>query len=214
VFADAGRDLPDIAPVVQAAAPGPHRVDVRSLPAHVYQAVVAAQDARFFAHGGYDGAAIVRAAGSDLAPTQWSRPAGGSTLTQQLAKSVLLKDEPRGVRRKIRELLLARRIEARLDKEEVLNAWLNSVYFGGGVTGLTGAAGAYFDVAPQDLTISQAAYLAGLPNAPERLRLDRAENRLEAVVTRDRIVQRMVREGYVTPVVAGRIAGESLTPVS
>jgi len=210
-FLAALNDLPDIAPVVEAAAPAAGEALTRDLPPHVYQAVLSAQDADFFAHAGYDGAAIVRAAGRNLAPSSWSRPQGAATLTQQLAKTVLLRGEPKGLRRKVREIVLARQIERRLSKEQILDAGLNAAYFGGGATGLSHAAQRYFGKSAQDLSVAEAAYLAALPNAPKRLRLDVPANHERARESRNRVLERMVLHGYLTPTAAQALTSASIS---
>lgn len=199
---EALRDLPDAAQVARLANLSSGGVTVRALPSHVYQAVLSAQDAGFFAHAGYDGTAIRRALVNDLAPSQWGRLQGGSTLTQQLAKNVLLRKEPKSLRRKFREIVLARQIERRLGKEEILDAWLNTTYFGAGAVGISQAANTYFGKPAQVLTVAEAAYLAAAPNAPERLRIDRPQNRTQARQSRDQVLENMVKHGYLAPSVA------------
>ena len=120
-------------------------------------------------------------------------------MTQQVVKVALLREEPKGLRRKFREVVVARRIEQRLSKEDILSAWLNNAYFGAGAVGISEAAQVYFGKSPQALTVAEAAYLAAAPNAPERLRIDRPENRDLARQSRDRVLRSMVRRGYLAP---------------
>ena len=141
-------------------------VSVRDLPLHTVQAVLAIEDRRFLRHRGVDPLAIARAAWHDIrvgAPEQ-----GGSTITQQLAKTAFL-DSERTLRRKLQEAAIAMWLEARLDKDEILSRYLSSIYFGDGVYGLRAAARHYFDKAPAQLDLAESALLAGLVKAPSRL---------------------------------------------
>ena len=141
-------------------------VDARLLPSHVVRAFVAIEDRRFFSHSGVDPRGIARAARANSRAGEVVE--GGSTITQQLAKGAFLSGE-RTLHRKIQEAIVALWLEARLDKHEILSRYLSSVYFGEGVYGLRGAARHYFDVAPEDLDLAQAALLAGLVKAPSAL---------------------------------------------
>jgi penicillin-binding protein 1A len=201
-----GRDLPDIAPLVASAGAAE---DPASLPPHVVQAFIAAEDRNFLSHDGYDPAAIARATGKTLAGGL-SHPQGGATLTQQLLKVTLLAGEPRSLRRKVREILLARRLEARLSKDRILGLYLARVYFGGGTHGIDAAARRYFGRAPGDLSVSQAAYLAALVDAPDARRFDRPENRQRSLQARQTVVLRMARAGFITPAVARAAVSEPL----
>jgi penicillin-binding protein 1A len=196
-----GQDLPDIAPLV-AMADG----DVRGLPPHVPQAFIAMQDQDFLTHSGYDSSAIIRATGQTLAHLEG--PKGGATLTQQLLKNTLLKDEPRSMRRKVREFILARRLEQRLTKDQILQLYLTQTYFGGGTIGIEAAANRYFQRPAGALSVAQAAYLASLVNAPDDLRFDKQANRGRAIIARDRALRRMVRAGYLTPAIEQSAARE------
>jgi penicillin-binding protein 1A len=198
---DALRGLPDASAVERLAGQG--EVAVERLPPHVYQAFLSAQDARFFRHDGVDAAALARAASANLADPG-GRMHGGSSLTQQVVKMTLLKGEKRGLRRKIREAILARRVESRLTKPQIFDLWLNHAYFGGGATGLEAAARRWFGKSANELSVAEAAYLAVVPNAPERLRLDRPGALADAQVRRDRVLIHMTREGFLTPAVADR----------
>jgi penicillin-binding protein 1A len=190
-----GWNLPDVAPLVAEAARAPHP---EALPPHLAQAFIAAEDRNFLSHDGYDAGAILRAAGITLG-RGFEQPQGGATLTQQLAKNSLLADEGKSVRRKVREILLARRIEAALSKDEILGLYLSRVYFGGGAYGIDAAARHYFGRAPAELSVSQAAYLASLVKAPSARSLDRPENRRRSLAARQEVVARMARAGFITP---------------
>ena len=141
-------------------------VDARLLPAHVVQAVLAIEDRRFYQHGAIDPWGIMRALAHNARAGRVEE--GGSTITQQLAKTAFLSPE-RTLRRKAQESLIATWLELRLDKQEILSRYLSSIYFGEGVYGLRAAARHYFDVAPEHLNLPQSAMLAGMIKAPSTL---------------------------------------------
>lgn len=127
-------------------------------------AVVAIEDERFYTHSGVDAQAVSRALVHDLG--SGSVVEGGSTITQQYVRTALL-DPEQTVNRKVREAVLAWQLERRLDKDEILERYLNAVYFGDGAYGAEAAAQHYFDTTAADLTLAQSALLAGLLQAPE-----------------------------------------------
>ena len=128
-------------------------------------AFVAAEDARFYSHGGVDYLGIVRAAFANLRAGHVVQ--GGSTITQQVAKLLIVGKE-RSIARKVREAMLAHRIEGALGKDQILGIYLNHVYLGHGAYGVAAAATAYFGKDVKDLSVAEAALLAGLPKAPGR----------------------------------------------
>ena len=129
-------------------------------------AVVSVEDAKFYRHGGYDFAGIVRAALKNFTAGRVAQ--GASTITQQLARnSFALKDKT--FRRKLLEIFLARRIEERFGKQKIMELYLNRVYFGGGLYGAEAASRGYFGKPARDITLSEAATLAGLLKSPNRL---------------------------------------------
>jgi penicillin-binding protein 1A len=140
-------------------------VPIDLLPKHLVDAVVATEDRRFFSHWGLDGFGLLRAALADLRAGQLVQ--GGSTLTQQLAKNLFLGSE-RTVRRKLEELILALWLELRLGKRDILELYLNRVYFGGGAYGVEAAAQRFFSKSAQHVTLAEAAVLAGLLKAPSK----------------------------------------------
>ncbi|HEX7354564.1 MAG TPA: transglycosylase domain-containing protein [Mycobacteriales bacterium] len=166
------------------------------IPTVMRDAVVAAEDKRFYDSGGIDPIAIVRAALSDLRgnPTQ-----GGSTITQQYVKNVFVGSAKSYVR-KLKEASLAIRLEQRMSKPEILTRYLNVVFFGEGTYGVEAAAEYYFGVHAQDLTLSQASMLAGILPAPS------AYNPVtNMTLARERqlyVLDRMVDSGYVTAATA------------
>ncbi|WP_380877301.1 penicillin-binding protein 1A [Sphingomonas sp. DBB INV C78] len=141
-------------------------VVIADLPKHVPQAFMAIEDRRFYSHWGIDPRGIARAAWRNTVAGGVRE--GGSTITQQLAKVAFL-DSDRTAARKLREVLIAFWLEARLSKDEILQRYLSNVYFGDNVYGLRAAALHYFNRPPEKLTVGQAAMLAGLLKAPSRL---------------------------------------------
>ena len=139
-------------------------VSIQSLPAHVKLAVLAAEDAGFYEHEGLNYWGIARAMIVNLKSGRFRQ--GGSTITQQVVKNLLL-DPERTFRRKIREALLARRLEQELGKDEILELYLNHIYFGDGRYGIEEAARDSFGKSAKDLTIAEAAMLAGTVAGPE-----------------------------------------------
>jgi penicillin-binding protein 1A len=154
-------------------------VALEDLPSHVIHAFVAGEDSTFFEHSGIDLTSILRAAWVNLRAGGEIKQ-GGSTITQQMVKGLLLSPE-RKFRRKIREMILARDMEKRFTKQEILFLYLNQIYFGHGAYGIGEAAQSYFAKEAKDLTVSEGAMLAGLPKAPSRysphLNPDQAEHR-------------------------------------
>jgi penicillin-binding protein 1A len=139
-------------------------VPIKSLPAHVKLAVLAAEDAGFYEHEGLNYLGIVRAFVVNMRSGRTRQ--GGSTITQQVVKNLLL-DPERTYKRKLREALLSRRIEQELSKDDILELYLNHIYFGHGRYGIEEAARDLFGKPARELTIAEAALLAGLPAGPE-----------------------------------------------
>jgi penicillin-binding protein 1A len=135
------------------------------IPRHVVDAVVATEDRRFFAHRGIDAAGLARAAFANLRAGHFAQ--GGSTLTQQLAKNLFLSPK-RTFERKLEELVLALWLELRLSKQDILELYLNRVYFGAGAYGVEAAAQRYFDKSARELSLGEAAVVAGLLKAPSK----------------------------------------------
>jgi penicillin-binding protein 1A len=167
-------------------------VPINQIPQHVQYAFVAAEDGSFFEHKGIDYSSIIRAAIANL--RQGGIAQGASTITQQTVKSLLLTPE-RTYKRKMREIILSRRIEQKFSKEEILYLYLNQIYFGNSAWGIGQAARSYFGKEAQNLTISEAALLAGLPQRPS----DYDPNRNpEAAESRRRyVLGRMFGDEYI-----------------
>ena len=139
-------------------------ISIGALPAHVKLAVLAAEDAGFYEHEGLDYYGIARAVIVNLRSGRTRQ--GGSTITQQVVKNILL-DPERSFRRKMRELILARRLEQQISKDEILELYLNHIYFGHGRYGIEEAARYYFGKPAREITLAEGAMLAGLPAGPE-----------------------------------------------
>lgn len=168
-------------------------VPIKSLPDYVWQAFVAAEDRRFFAHRGVDPAGILRALASNF--LKGGVHQGGSTITQQIVKNLLVGKE-RSYIRKMREAVLALRLERELTKKELLELYINYVYLGSGNYGVEAASLDYFGKPAAELDAGQAATLAGLVPAPTRYSPHKhPEN---AVARRSYVLGRMVEEGYIT----------------
>jgi len=168
-------------------------VDVTTLPPHVGQAFIAIEDRRFFRHVGIDPWGMGRAMVRNLRAGRVRE--GGSTISQQLAKTSFLSPD-RTMIRKAQEALIALWLEARLSKTEILSRYLSNVYFGDNVYGLRAAAQHYFNVEPEQLTLAQSAMLAGVVNAPSRLA---PTTNIDDARARARLVLRTMREiGFIT----------------
>jgi len=175
------------------------------LPPHLIQAFLATEDLRFYEHNGVDIQAIVRAFGRNLLAREIVQ--GGSTITQQVAKALLLSPK-RTYLRKFEEVILAYRIDLALSKDEILHIYLNQIYFGSGAHGVEAAARTYFDKHAKYLTLSEAALLAGLPKAPSRLSpfqdIDAAKERQQHVLSR------MSKAGFISDEEAQEAASQPL----
>jgi penicillin-binding protein 1A len=175
-------------------------VTVDQLPEHVTDAFLSIEDRRFYKHVGIDPRGIARALRNN-ARDDGERAEGASTITQQLAKNAFLNNK-RTIRRKVQEAIIALYLEARLSKDEILSRYLSAIYFGDGVYGLRAAARHYFNKRPEQLSIGEAAMLAGIVKAPSRLAP--TEN-IRAARARARVVlAAMVDTGAITAAQARR----------
>jgi len=166
-------------------------------PPLVIQAFISAEDKTFFTHDGLDYAGIA-AALPGLVESFFSdkRPVGASTITQQVAKNLLLTNEVT-IGRKLREAILARRIEQQFTKQQILELYLNQIFLGRNAYGIEAASQAYFAKTTDQLTLPEAAYLAILPKAPSRYSPTR--NYQRAFERRNYVLQQMADNGYITP---------------
>lgn len=168
-------------------------VRVEDLPEHVVEAFLAAEDKRFYQHDGADEAAIARAVVSNAAAGE--TVSGASTITQQVIKNFVL-DSRQTMQRKAQEISLARELETKMTKDEILSLYLSRIYFGAGLYGIDAASRHYFGKAPAQLEIHEAALLAALPKAPSKLNL--RENLDGAKQRQGYVLTEMVNEKFIT----------------
>jgi len=169
-------------------------VSLDQVPDHLIHAFIAAEDSRFYKHEGVDFKSIFRAFLTNLKAGKIEQ--GGSTITQQVTRSLLLKNQKRTYRRKAREAILSIQIEKNFSKEKILFLYINQIYLGHSAYGVEAAARTYFDKSTLELNIAEASLLAGLPQAPSRYspinNFERAKKRQAYVL------ERMFIEGYIT----------------
>ena len=168
-------------------------VPLAKIPDPVQKAFIAAEDRRFFQHHGVDERGIIRAFISNLGGS--GRLQGGSTITQQVVKNLLVGDDV-SYERKIREMIVASRLESTLSKQEILELYLNSAYLGRGAWGVEMAARSYFGKSAQDLTIAEGAMLAGLLKGPSFFNPDRHPDRAKERLAY--VLGRMKEDGVVS----------------
>lgn len=171
-------------------------VPINVVPKLVIAAFLSAEDKRFYEHGGLDFTGIGRALLNNLQHYGKRRPEGASTITQQVAKNFLLSSEQK-LDRKLKEAILAIRIERAYTKDRILELYLNEIYLGMGSYGVAAAALNYFNKELGELSIEEAAYLAALPKAPNNYHPFRKTR--EATIRRDWIIDQMADVGYITP---------------
>ena len=171
-------------------------VPIGAIPKRVIHAFLSAEDKNFYSHRGVDPISMLRAALTDVG--RWRsnrRPVGASTITQQVAKNMLLSNELT-IARKVKEILLATRIDEAMPKDRVLELYLNEIYLGAGAYGVAAAALTYFNKSLDELTLSEAAFLAGLPKAPNNYNPARFPQAAKA--RRDWVLDRMAEDGRAT----------------
>src|SRR3982075_2688803 len=185
---------------------------IQAVPKLVINAFLAAEDKNFYEHGGIDFTGMARAAviyaqnfGSNR------RPQGASTITQQVAKNFLLTNEV-SFARKIKEALLAMRIERAYSKDRILELYLNEIYLGLGAYGIAAASLVYFDKSVNELTVAEAAYLAAMPKAPGALHPVRNHDR--AIERRNYVVDRLLENGWIKQAVADKARKDALAVTS
>jgi penicillin-binding protein 1A len=169
---------------------------IQAVPNLIKNAFIAAEDKNFYEHPGIDVDGIARASLSYIENYgKGGHPQGASTITQQVAKNFLLGNQVT-FDRKIKEMLLALKIERAYSKDKILELYLNEIYLGFGAYGVAAAALLYFDKSVHELTIAEAAYLAGLPKGPNNYNPFRRYN--EAVARRNYVIERMVEDGFIS----------------
>ncbi|MFG1294340.1 transglycosylase domain-containing protein [Xanthobacter variabilis] len=172
-------------------------VPIQELPPYLPKAFVAIEDQRFYSHFGLDPEGLARALVTNLTSRRLRQ--GGSTLTQQLAKNLFLTQE-RTASRKIQELVLALWLETKFTKDQILDLYLNRVYFGAGAYGVEAAAQRYFGKSARQVTLAEAAMLAGLVNSPSRLAPTRNLKGAQARATL--VLTAMKQQGMISPEMA------------
>ena len=183
-------------------------VPIGAIPKRVINAFLAAEDKTFYTNPGIDIRGIVSATLTNLIHLGSDRrPVGASTITQQVAKNFLLGNEV-SVKRKVREIILALRLEKAFSKDRILELYLNQIYLGAGNYGVTAAALNYFNKGLDDLTIGETAYLASLPKAPNNYSLDKHPE--AALARRNWVVGRMLEDGFITSLEAEAASAEPL----
>ncbi len=168
---------------------------IQAVPDRVKAAFLSAEDKNFYSHPGIDMMSLARAVVTNAQNLgSGRRPVGASTITQQVAKNFLLSSD-QTMERKVREMLLSFRIEQAYSKDRILELYLNEIFFGLGAYGIAGAALTYFDKSVNELTVSEAAYLAALPKGPSNYHPFRHTDR--AIERRNWVIDQMVSNGYV-----------------
>lgn len=168
-------------------------VDVDKLPNHVYQAIIDTEDRRFFKHKGFDYIGFTRAMAVNVFKMRYAQ--GASTITQQLAKNLFLTRE-KSIKRKVQEVILARWLENNFTKKQILNIYLNRVFFGSGAYGLGTASKRFFDKEAKDLNLREAAILAGALKGPSKYNYLR--NKKLALERSEIVLSAMLRAGTIT----------------
>lgn len=168
-------------------------VDVDKLPRYVYQAIVDTEDRRFFKHKGFDYIGFTRAMAVNIFKMRYAQ--GASTITQQLAKNLFLTRE-KSIKRKVQEVILAKWLEENFTKKQILNIYLNRVFFGSGAYGLGTAAKRFFDKEAKDLNLREAAILAGALKSPSKYNYLR--NKKLALERSEVVLSSMLRAGSIT----------------
>ncbi|MBF0562658.1 MAG: penicillin-binding protein 1A [Alphaproteobacteria bacterium] len=227
IFYQYGRDLPDFSQLADYEPPVMTRiyagdgsliaeyasekrvfVPLDAMPKRVTNAFLSAEDKSFYTHPGVDFMGVFRATVTNLRNYHSDRrPVGASTITQQVAKNFLLTNEV-SFSRKIKEAILAFRIERSFSKHHILELYLNEIYLGFGSYGVTAAALNYFDKSLNELSISEIAFLAALPKAPNNY--NPIKNPEAAKDRRDWVIGRMMEDGYITPAEAKTAIAEPL----
>src|SRR5690606_26577532 len=181
-------------------------VKIKDIPEYVQQAFIAVEDTRFYQHHGIDLQAIGRAIYKDI--VAGGKVEGGSTITQQLAKNVFLTNEKTFLR-KTKELIIAINLEEKYSKQELLEMYLNQIYFGHGSYGIQSASKFYFNKNVSELTVEEGALLAAIPKAPSTyspiLHPEKSKQR------RDLVISLMEKRGFLQPEEAVRVLGKTLS---
>ena len=185
-------------------------VPIESIPKELQHAFVAAEDQRFYTHGGWDPIGLTRATlQAPIRKMRGQRIGGTSTLTQQVAKNFLVGDDY-SLKRKVREIAIARKLETVFDKNEIMELYLNEIYFGRGAYGVAAASLKHFGKPMDELSLAEMTYLAAVPKGPNNYRLDNERGFERAKNRQAYILGRMVEDGYVTQAEADAAKAEPL----
>ncbi|MEO0500946.1 MAG: PBP1A family penicillin-binding protein, partial [Pseudomonadota bacterium] len=188
-------------------------ISYADLPRSLIEAFISAEDKTFFDHGGVDPTGFVNAVFDYIAKTgSGERAVGGSTITQQVAKNLLLSDEY-SVVRKLKEIILATRIERVFSKQEILELYLNQIFLGRNAYGVQAASFAYFDKPVTDLDTRQSAFIAALPKAPSNYNPSTERGLRRATIRRDWILGQMAENDYITTAEAAAARAEPITVI-
>lgn len=173
-------------------------VPIETVPKQLQHAFVAAEDQRFYTHDGFDERGFVRAMVANVGHLMNGRRLeGGSTITQQVAKNFKV-GSARTVERKVREAIIARRIEKAMSKDQILELYLNDPYFGRGAYGVAAASLNYFGKPMKDLDLAEIAYLAVLPKGPANYQVGNPAKKVRALRRRNYVLDRMAEDGYAS----------------
>ena len=173
-------------------------IPIEQVPEHVIQAFISAEDKDFYSHGGVDFVSLAKTMVRNVSrATSGQRLAGGSTITQQVAKNFITGDTYT-VERKIREAFIAWRLERDLSKDDIIELYLNEIFFGLRAYGLAEASLAYFDKAVADLTVSEASYLASVIKGPSNYEPDDPDELKRGMDRRAYVLNQMAENGYIT----------------
>ncbi|HSE76101.1 MAG TPA: transglycosylase domain-containing protein, partial [Dongiaceae bacterium] len=182
-------------------------VPISVMPKRVINAFLAAEDKTFYSHHGVDLPGVIAAVWTNIKNYGDRRPVGASTITQQVTKNFLLSNEL-SYKRKIREMILAFRLEKVFSKDKILELYLNQIYLGSGNYGVATAALNYFNKSLDELTIAEAAYLGALPKAPNNYNIVRDHQ--AALDRRNWVIDRMAEDGHITQQEAAAAKAEPL----
>jgi penicillin-binding protein 1A len=205
----AAKGLPGI-DQIEAIADQPGYVPLTEIPPHVVKAFLAAEDKDFYGHGGVSTLGVLRAAALDLTGLMnGHKRVGGTGISEQVAKNLLLHDEPRSLSRRLKEAILAERLETALSKDRILEIYLNKVYLGDECHGVAEASRHYFGKPLESATVAEAAVMAGLPRAPNAYRPN-LQDHAKAKARRDWVLERMATDGLITVSAAHLAQAEQL----
>jgi len=183
-------------------------VPLAKMPKYLLEAVIATEDNRFYHHHGVDLRGIARAAVANLLSARIEQ--GGSTITQQLARTAFIEKPEKTLKRKVQEAIMALQLEKMYSKEEILEFYLNEIYFGYGAYGVQAAAKTYFNKNVEDLTLAEAAMLAGLIRSPGLYNPLKEGNLPRAKERQAQVLDNMVRYGYLSREEAEKAKAEEL----